>query len=120
MNNKYPACNTSGCEAYKAMEAENQRLTKALGKVVKMQSEFQSKFCVYDTTSSWHKRCNYHLNCDYSEKCLYQLTKALAATPEPQQSDYDCIIEAINNPQYNENLDKALNRKLVFDEPQQV
>jgi hypothetical protein len=25
---------------------------------------------------------------------------------EPQQSDYDCIIEAINNPQYNENLDK--------------
>ncbi|OGI23033.1 MAG: hypothetical protein A2287_09185 [Candidatus Melainabacteria bacterium RIFOXYA12_FULL_32_12] len=31
------------------------------------------------------------------------------------KSDFETIVNSIKNPQYNENLSKALKRKLIFD-----
>jgi len=31
------------------------------------------------------------------------------------KTDFDTIVDSINNPKYNENLAKALKRKLIFD-----
>jgi hypothetical protein len=78
MKNKYPECNTSGCTAYKAREKENQRLTKALEEIKNYnQCEWGN---VPPEDFEECEGCVPHTKCPY-----YAATKALAATPEPQQ-----------------------------------